>query len=515
MTTPALFLDLARVNWGTVALVFAYFLNFLAVIGVVFVERRSQTSAILWCVVLVILPVVGLVFYIFLGKGPSFGRRKKFLNKYYKDNTYCKEMENQIRMISERSQALAELGESEEGQVRQTLGGMTLGTLDQIEQQTDQIHYNLTFEGNLCSIQNEVKIYTDIREQYDEMIGDIKKAKSFVNVLYYIIQPDESGERLRQALLDKAKEGVHVRLVYDSMGGRHLYKEWFYELQDEGVEIVEFFPSKLRFFNLNVNYRLHRKIVVVDNLVGYMGGANIGDEYLGKQKKTRPWRDTHLRLEGESVFLLNLRFMQDFNFAKGCDQEPQPFNPDCLKEAGQLPVQIISDGPDTAEGIIESCYIKAIYSARKRVWIQTPYLIPDEIFLEALKSAARSGIDVRIMIPGRPDKKFVYYCTLSYAAELAEAGCKIYKWEGFIHSKTLLVDDGISSVGSFNIDIRSFKLNFELTAFIYGADFGRQMAGIYEADIERSTLYDMEAVKKRSLWQRFKERLMRLASPIF
>ena len=169
----------------------------------------------------------------------------------------------------------------------------------------------------------------------------------------------------------------------------------------------------------------------------------------------------------------------------------------------------------TAEGIIESCYIKAIYSARKRVWIQTPYLIPDEVFLEALKSAARSGIDVRIMIPGRPDKKFVYYCTLSYAAELAEAGCRIYKREGFIHSKTLLIDDNISSVGSFNIDIRSFKLNFELTAFIYGTDFGRQMAEIYEADIEKSVLYDMEAVRKRSLWQRFKERLMRLASPVF
>ena len=492
----AMFLDLSQVDWGLVGLIFAYFLNFLAVIGVVFVERRSQTSAILWCVVLVILPVIGLIFYIFLGKGPSFGRKKKFLNKYYKDNTYCKEMENQIRLISDRSHFPEELPAD-------------------VEQSSDLIRYNLTFEGSLCSLYNRVRIYTDINEQYDEMFEDIKKAKSFVNVLYYIIQPDESGERLRQALLDKAREGVHVRLVYDSMGGRHLYKEWFYELEDEGVEIVEFFPSKLRFFNLNVNYRLHRKIVVIDNLVGYMGGANIGDEYLGKQKKTRPWRDTHLRLEGESVFLLNLRFMQDFNFAKGCDQEPQPFNPDCLKEAGQLPVQIISDGPDTAEGIIESCYIKAIYSARKRVWIQTPYLIPDEVFLEALKSAARSGIDVRIMIPGRPDKKFVYYCTLSYAAELAEAGCRIYKREGFIHSKTLLIDDNISSVGSFNIDIRSFKLNFELTAFIYGTDFGRQMAEIYEADIEKSVLYDMEAVRKRSLWQRFKERLMRLASPIF
>lgn len=492
----AMFLDLSGVNWGAVALAFAYFLNFLAIIAVVFVERRSQTSAILWCVVLVILPLIGLVFYIFLGKGPSFGRKKKFLNKYYKDNTYCKEMENQIRFISDRSHFPEDFPEED-------------------LQSASLIRYNLSFEGGLCSIHNRVKIYTDIGEQYDEMFEDIKKAKHFVNVLYYIIQPDGSGERLRQALLEKAREGVHVRLVYDSMGGRHLYKEWFYELEDEGVEVVEFFPSKLRFFNLNVNYRLHRKIVVIDNLVGYMGGANIGDEYLGKQKKTQPWRDTHLRLEGESVFLLNLRFMQDFNFAKGCDQEPQPFNPDCLNLSERLPVQLISDGPDTAEGIIESSYIKAIYSARKRVWIQTPYLIPDEVFLEALKSAARSGIDVRIMIPSRPDKRFVYYCTLSYAAELAEAGCKIYKREGFIHSKTLLIDDGISSVGSFNIDIRSFKLNFELTAFIYSEEFGRQMAEIYEKDIQKSQLYDMEAIKKRNLWQRFKERLMRLASPIF
>ncbi len=479
-------------SFSTVFYLSLYLLNFFAVIAVIFIERRSQTSALLWAIVLLFVPVFGFIFYLFLGKGPVFGRKKKFLNKYYADSKYSANVMKQLELFNR-------------------LSDNTTNTAT-----ANIIKYNMNYEGSMCTFRNHVRIYTDIKCQYDDMIRDIENAEHFVNVLYFIIQPDKSGDRLKKALIKKAKQGVDVKLVYDDVGCKNIDKRYFQDLIKAGGKVVKFFPSRIKFLNLNLNYRNHRKIVVIDNKYGYMGGANIGDEYIGQsKKKIKPWRDTHLKISGEAVFLMNLRFMQDFNFSNKDEVEPEPYNPQCVIDQKISPIQFISDGPDSVDGIIESCYIKAIYSATKRIYIQTPYLIPDEVFLEALKAAARSGIDVRIMIPGLPDKPMVYACSLSYAAELAETGCKIFLWNGFIHSKTLLIDDDISSVGSFNIDIRSFKLNFEMTAFLYDEAVAQEMLEIFMQDMENSREYTMADVKNRSIVQRMKERVMRLLSPLF
>ncbi len=480
------------ISFSTAVYLALYLLNFLAVIAVIFIERKSQTSALLWAIVLLFVPVFGFIFYLFLGKGPVFGRKKKFLNKYYEDSRYSADVMRQLELFNK-------------------LSDNTTNTST-----ANIIKYNMNYEGSMCTFRNHVRIYTDIQSQYDDMIRDIENAENFINVLYFIIQPDKSGDRLKKALIKKAKQGVDVKLVYDDVGCKNLSKTYFNDLIKAGGNVVKFFPSKIKFLNLNLNYRNHRKIVVIDNRIGYMGGANIGDEYINQsKKKVKPWRDTHLKICGEAVFLMHLRFMQDFNFASKDEFAPEPYNPECVIDQKISPIQFVSDGPDSVDGVIESCYIKAIYSATKRIYIQTPYLIPDEVFLEALKAAARSGIDVRIMIPAVPDKPMVYACSLSYAAELAETGCKIFLWQGFIHSKTLLIDDDISSVGSFNIDIRSFKLNFEMTAFLYDDAVAQEMLEIFQQDMDNSREYTMEDIEKRSIFQKMKERAMRLCSPLF
>ncbi|MEG2002919.1 MAG: cardiolipin synthase, partial [Clostridia bacterium] len=263
---------------------------------------------------------------------------------------------------------------------------------------------------------------------------------------------------------------------------------------------------------VNLNYRNHRKIVVVDGDIAYIGGSNIAKDYIGENKRLNPWRDTHIRITGNAVSMLNVRFLQDYNFASGENalQEVKYFD----EEIGRELIQIVSDGPDSQSVGIETAYIKAIYSARKSVILQTPYLILDEPFKLALISAVKSGVNVKIMIPGIPDKRFVYSSTMSNAIELSQNGVEIYIHNGFLHSKTLCIDNEISSIGTFNLDIRSFKLHFEVTAFIYGEDMANQLTEDYANELKNCKIIDEEFIKNRTLYEKFKERIAILFSPL-
>lgn len=260
-----------------------------------------------------------------------------------------------------------------------------------------------------------------------------------------------------------------------------------------------------------MNYRNHRKIVVVDGRVGYIGGANIGREYVGKKEKISPWRDSHLKVSGGVINSLNMRFWQDYTFSTGKKME---FQPTPAKSCGEYIMQIICSGPDSRTPRIETTYIKAIYNAKKQILIETPYLIPDEAFKMAIHSAVRSGVKVKIIIPGVPDKKSVYYATMAYALEFEKLGAEMYCYNGFMHSKTMLVDDEISSVGTFNLDIRSFKLHYEVTALIYGEKFAGILQDAFEKDLENSVQID-EAYKLRIKWtDKFLMRIIILFSPL-
>lgn len=300
------------------------------------------------------------------------------------------------------------------------------------------------------------------------------------------------------------------------MGSRGVRKRHFKELLDLGGQVEVFFPSILPLINPRLNFRNHRKIVVIDGRIGYIGGFNVGDEYLGLSDRFGYWRDTHLRLEGSSVHPLQTRFILDWNqaSAKNDIEYAERYFP-IIPQKGNAALQIISSGPDTDWEVIKYNYLRLITNAKRYIYIQTPYFIPDESFFDAVRIAVLTGIDVRIMIPNKPDHMFVYWATYSYVGQLVEAGAKVYHYEkGFIHAKTIVVDDEVASVGTANIDVRSFSLNFEVNAVLYDRILAHQLAEIFEGDILDCVELTHELYKNRSNIIKFKESISRLLTPI-
>ena len=261
-------------------------------------------------------------------------------------------------------------------------------------------------------------------------------------------------------LCKKAKEGVDVKLIYDSIGSRKAPRRFFRKLEQAGGEVGEFFPPfmHIRLINLKLNYRNHRKVVIIDGRVGYTGGMNIRDDHMGRDKKLRPWRDTHIRIEGSGVYGLQNIFLDDWRYCKNDSTPPRLYLENGYfpspRICGDATVQVLTSGPDSQVQRIKETFVKMITNARDRVYIQTPYFIPDDVFFAALRIAVKSGVDVRIMVPRKPDKKNVYLATLSYLKEMAEMGVKVYLYSGFLHSKVLIVDDNLLSIGTCNMDNR-------------------------------------------------------------
>ena len=295
-----------------------------------------------------------------------------------------------------------------------------------------------------------------------------------------------------------------------------MYKSHFKELIEHGGSVEAFFPSVFPLINPRLNYRNHRKIVVVDGRIGYTGGFNVGDEYLGHNKRFGYWRDTHLRIEGSALHPLQTRFILDWNQASS-DQDIEyadRYFP-AIPRKGSVGMQIVTSGPDSEWEQIKDGYLKMIFLAKKYIYIQTPYFIPDISFLDALRIACLSGVDVRIMIPNKPDHMFVYWATYSNVGILLKAGAKVYIYEnGFLHAKQIVVDDELSTVGTANIDVRSFKLNFEINAFIYDREKSHELAELFEHDIQLSTELTLEMYSNRSRTIKIKESISRLVSPI-
>ena len=362
---------------------------------------------------------------------------------------------------------------------------------------------------------NKVQIFTDGYDKFRTLLTDIMEAKDHIHLVYYIMRNDELGNELLNKLVKKAEEGVEIRVLYDAMGSRRLPRKFFDPLIAAGGNVSAFFPAIIPHLNLQVNYRNHRKLVIIDGDIGYIGGFNIGDEYLGLNKKFGYWRDTHLKILGQAVYAMQTRFILDWNQASSSkiSYEYRLF-PE-IQATGETDIQIVSSGPDSEWEQIKFGFLKLINSAKNYIYIQTPYFIPDESVLDALKIAALSGVDVRLMIPNKPDHPFVYWATYSNIGELLKTGAKVYIYEnGFIHAKTLIADGKVATVGTANIDVRSFRLNFEVNAFLYDQVLVRELVHIYEKDIEQSSELTMEEYQNRTFIIRIKESVSRLLSPI-
>ncbi len=366
------------------------------------------------------------------------------------------------------------------------------------------------------SLATETRVLTNGEETFSTIFEELEKATHHIHLEYYIVRHDEVGQKLKTILIEKAKKGVHVRFLYDAVGSWKLSKTYIQELRDAGVEMIPFSPVRLPFLSNTINFRNHRKIIVIDGTIGFVGGLNIGDEYLGKDKYFGFWRDTHLWIRGEAVRTLQLIFLQDWYYMTGKTLlTPEYLSPELVHYDGQGGVQLIAGGPDQKWEVIKHLYFAMITSAQRSIWIASPYFVPDEDILTALKIAALSGLDVRILAPKRPDKKIVFYASRSYFPELLEAGVKIYEYsKGFLHSKIMIVDGELASIGTANMDMRSFHLNFEVNAFLYHTDSTKKLVADFLEDLKEASPIDYETFQQRPLSIRVVESVSRLLSPL-
>ncbi|NMB09234.1 MAG: cardiolipin synthase [Tissierellia bacterium] len=467
-------------------------INIFLAILIIFFGRKNPKSTLMWVMVLTFLPGIGFIFYLLFGQ--DMRARKMFELK--------EEQDQFIKGISFIQWDYINSGRYHYSNVES-------------KRYNDLIQMNLALDESFYTEDNDIKIYNSGEEKFEDLIKDIRNAKKRIDFQYYILKPDNIGLKIIHELEKKLDEGVEVRILYDCLGGRYLRKKHFKTFKEKGGKVAVFFKSIIPFFNIRINYRNHRKIVVIDNKIGYVGGFNIGDEYLGKDKKFGPWRDTHLRMVGTSVLGLKLRFMKDWHYAsKEPIGELKSFKIP-INTNGKSGVQVLTSGPDTTNPNIKNVIFKMINDAKKEIFIQTPYFIPDDSVMEAIKTAILSGVEVNLMVPSFGDHPLVYWANLSYIGELLKLGANIYHYNnGFLHSKVVIVDDYISTVGSANIDNRSFYLNFEVNAVIYDFDKNKELKDQFYKDIEVSNKYTLEEYNNRTRMTKIKESVSKLFSPI-
>lgn len=458
-----------------------------------FLERKDPSATWAWILVLFFLPLVGFILYLLFGRK----LRKKHLFRWEGKNEIGIE-----KLIDYQKKAI----KNNEYDYR----------IANAENYKELIYMNLTTNNAVLTQDNHIDIFSDGAKKFENLLRDLDTARHHIHIQYYIFRLDSLGTRILETLIRKAKQGVKVRILYDDMGSRGVKKKDFKALTDAGGEIEIFFPSIFPLFNPRMNFRNHRKIVVIDGRIGYSGGFNVGDEYLGLKKKFGYWRDTHMRIEGSAVHPLQTRFLLDWNQACAGSKMgySDKFFP-AIPAKGEVGIQIVSSGPDSDWPHIKNGYLKLIHMAKKYIYIQSPYFIPDISFLDAICTATLSGIDVRIMIPNKPDHMFVYWATYSYVGQLLNAGAKIYIYEnGFLHAKMIVTDDEASTVGTANIDVRSFSLNFEVNAFIYDRTMSHYLAEVFEKDMLYSTELTLDMYNNRSNLIKTKEAFSRLLSPL-
>lgn len=479
-----------------------WLINIAFAIWTVFRTRRDIASTWAWLLVLSLLPIVGFIIYLFVGRKISS-----------EDIFNIQKEEQQFRQIYVKKQA--DLLKRHRLLLKQ--GHLMLAH--------QLVTLATSLNDSLVTFDNQVRVFTDGEQLFSKMIKDFDQAQDHIYVEFYTFYADGLGQRILHALERAAARGVKVKVLYDLSGSRGTTYKFFAKLESLGGYAQPFNSKAKRYLNTpRLNYHLHRKIVVVDDRIGYIGGFNIGDQYVGKMPKFGYWRDTHIRIVGQAAKSLTGRFGMDWNTT--CRKTGKPKvdlaglmshfainRPD--DNANNVAMQIVSSGPDSEKVAIRRGYEAMISAAHHYVYIQTPYLIPGEPILESLIIAARSGVDVRVMVPCMPDHPFVYRATEYYAKYLANNGVKVYKYNnGFIHAKTVISDDYYASVGSANQDFRSYKLNWEANAFMYNEKLTKQLKQIFDDDLKLSTQMTPEYFAQQSKWRHFKQYFSQLLSPV-
>lgn len=472
-----------HLSWLYWALLVAYVVTILSIIGVILSENRNPLKSLAWITVLLLLPAGGIILYIF------FGRSIK--NK---------------RMISRRNKR----------KLRQSSHMELID--DSPENLPAELRQQIELGRSLCDAAytegNDLKIFHDGTSKFESLLRDIASATRYIYLQYYIIEDDNLGYRLLEALSERAAAGVKVRVIYDHIGSLGVKRKFFRQMRDAGIEAHPFFRVAFPPFATRINWRNHRKICVIDGHIGYIGGMNVADRYITGGSAFKSWRDCHMRVTGPAVASLQYSFAVDWSFmGQPLLDDIVETKPSASPDAAGL--QLITSGPTNEWSNVAMLMLKAIANAKKRVYIQTPYFLPTESLLRTLQAAALARIDVRVMVPRRSDSLILTYATNSYILECLRAGIKIYLYDGgMLHSKTLVIDDQFSAIGSANIDFRSFEHNFESTMFIYSAEANAHLRRQFIDDQRHSERVNPAQWRNRSKVQKAKESIVRLLSPI-
>ena len=467
-------------------------IDLLCIITVIFVERKNPASTIAWALVLIFLPFVGFIAYAMFGSGFHIKKKRRYASKLISDAMHR-------RVIAKHAHTPA----GEPPRSDEPYGRM--------------ITYLQNDGDHFLTRDNAAVMFTDGRDMFERMKEDMRAAKTHIHLLYYIFRNDALGRDILAILTEKARSGVDVRIIYDSVGSLLSRGRMFKAMRAAGGQVAAFSPLVFSISShLRLNYRNHRKITVIDGVIGYLGGMNIGREYRGENPRLSPWRDTHLRLTGSSVTFLEERFLLDWASASD-----QPLRADQIRGfmprplvRGNLDMQIVSSGPDTAVSTLKNGLLEMLYTARRNVYIQTPYFTPDDSFLDALRIAAGSGVDVRLMLPGLSDRLFVHFATHAYARQILGSGVRVFLYNGFLHAKTMVFDRSVASIGTANVDYRSFSLNFEINAFIYNQNFAAQCEDTFMRDLENCTELDEGWFESLSPLTRAAHSVSRLLAPV-
>lgn len=475
---------MGTVNYWIVSIVnIAYAITIISCIIVVLKENRNPIRSLSWVIALIFLPVVGLVFYLF------FGRSLK--------GEHMISRHNKRRMIS-----------------RMAPRHVNLANLNLPAADKNLIKLARNLSSSFYTVNNHIEIFTTGAEKFENLKRDLRNARKSIYLQYYIFSDDATGEEIADILISKAREGLEVKVIYDHVGSFSARSRFFKRMAENGVETHPFFRVTFPQLANRINWRNHRKIVVIDGKIGYLGGMNIADRYQKGTSEGIAWRDTHFRLQGDIVESLLYSFIVDWNFKNSPESIEYPkVEPVTIRN--NVGMQLITSGPLDSWDNQALCFLKAISNATKSIYIQTPYFLPTDALQHALEAAALSKIDVRIMIPGKSDSRMLQYAGFSYVTQCLRAGIKVYLYNpGMLHAKGIIIDENLVIAGSTNFDYRSFENNFECSLIIYDREVNSRMRDIFFNDMRSCTKLTFNAWHRRPLLQRSLESVVRLVSPI-
>jgi len=453
----------------------------------------STTKTLAYILGVIFLPLIGIATYFMFGA--NYRKNKLYSKKIVNDNRILSDIRKRITLESEKAWNSGE---------------------PEVQKHKKLARFLLNDSMSPLSGNNEVKLLINGEEKFPEVIEAMKNAKHHIHIEYYIFEDEVIGNQIKDIMIQKAREGVAVRFIYDDFGSRSIRKKLVPELLEAGVQAFPFYKVYFILLANRINYRNHRKIIVIDGYIGFTGGINVSDRYINGKKEQMYWRDTHVKITGPGAYYLQYLFICDWNFCSDSQLKPeQDFFPTKADLNGDAIVQIAASGPDSDQPTIMFSLLQVFGIAEEEILITTPYFIPGENILDALQMAAISGVKVKILVPGKSDSAFVDYAARSYYGDLLEVGVEIYLYQkGFVHAKTIVSDGQLSIIGTANMDHRSFELNFEVNSMIYDDKTAGHLRDAFYNDLKDAVKINPKKWENRPSYKQLPEKVARLMSPL-